>query len=158
MTLLFDVSPEEPTRKRGSAKRTSAPEHTPAKEPEKAPSIVGNPPARVFLPIGTIDDAYECAGGCGAWSHDILHEDGREWYVSCAICGTCQWVVGIKGHLKPRLVDFVMRDGRFAGMTFAEIERQPRGLDYLKWAAAEHPRPSVREVAKKHLDSKTGAP
>ena len=156
MSLLFDVSPEEPTRKRGSTKRSVALAATAQKEPEKAPSIVENPVAKAFMPIGTIDDAYECAGGCGAWAHDILHEEGREWYIACAFCGTAQWVAGIKGHLKPRPVDFVMRDGRFAGMTLSEIEQQPRGVDYLKWAAAEHPRPSVREVAKKHLDSKAG--
>lgn len=157
MSLLFDVSPDEPIRKRGSAKRAVAPAETTPNGPEKAPSIVGNPVARAFLPIGTIDDAYECAGGCGAWSHDILHEDGREWYIACAICGTGQWVAAIPGHLKPKPIDFVMRDGRFAGLTFAEIGQQPRGLDYLKWAAAEHPRPSVREVAKKHLDSTSTA-
>lgn len=158
MTLLFDVSPDEPTRKRGSAKRTGAPQPVSETEPKKAPIYIGESPARPILPIGTIDHTYDCAdAACGTQCHDILHEDGGEWYLVCAFCGTGQWVKAIKGHLKPQDRDFVLRDGRFAGLTLPEVERQPRGADYLKWAAESHPRPTVREACKKHLDRTVGA-
>jgi len=154
MNLLFDVSPDEPTRKRGSQKRSGAPLAVPEKEPEKKPFFIGELPARPILPIGMIDHTYDCADGrCGTQLHDILHEDGGDWYLSCVFCGTGQWVKAIKGHLKPQERTFVLRDGRFAGLTLPEVEKQPRGLDYLKWAAASHPRPTVREACKKHLDA-----
>jgi hypothetical protein len=154
MSLLFDVSPDEPTRKRGSQKRASTPQAAPEKEPEKKPFYIGELPTRAILPIGMIDHTYDCAdAACRTQCHDILHEDGGEWYLSCVFCGTGQWVKAIKGHLKPRDQEFVLRDGRFAGLTLPEVERQPRGLDYLKWAAESHPRPTVREACKKHLDA-----
>lgn len=158
MTLLFDVSPDEPTRKRGSAKKSNAqlPEQKP--EPEKTPSFVGELPTRAILPIGTIDHTYDCAdAACNTQCHDILHDEHGEWYLSCVFCGTGQWVKAIKGHLQPRDQEFVLRDGRFAGLTLAEVERQPRGLDYLKWAAESHPRPIVKEACKKHLDRTLGS-
>ena len=154
MTLLFDVSPDEPTRKRGSQKRTGAPQGVLEKESEKKPFFIGESPAHPILPIGTIDHTYECADGrCGAECHDIIQEDSGQWYLSCAFCGTSQWVKAIKGHLQPQEGNFVLRDGRFAGLTLPAVERQPRGLDYLRWAAASHPRPTVKEECKKHLDT-----
>jgi hypothetical protein len=157
MSLLFDVSPDEPTRRRGSAKRSSAPQAVPEKEPEKAPIYIGELPARAILPIGMIDHTYDCAdAACGTQCHDILHEDHGEWYLACAFCGTGQRVKAIKGHLKPREQEFVLRDGRFAGLTLAEVEKQPRGMDYLKWAAQSHPRSMVKEECKKHLDKTLG--
>jgi hypothetical protein len=153
MTLLFDVSPDEPTRKRGGGKRTGAPQAVPQKESEKEPSFIGQFPTRPILPIGTIDHTYDCAdAACGTQCHDILHEDHGEWYLACAFCGTGQWVRAIKGHLQAREQAFILRDGRFAGLTLAEVEKQPRGLDYLKWAAESHPRSMVKEECKKHLD------
>ena len=152
MSLLFDVSPDEPTRKRSSQKRTAAPPAVPEKEPDKKPFY--ELPTRAILPIGMIDHTYSCAdSACDTQCHDILHEDGGEWYLSCVFCGTGQWVKEIKGHLKPRDRDFVLRDGRFAGLTLPEVERQPRGLDYIKWAAESHPRPTVKEACKKHMDA-----
>jgi len=158
MSLLFDVFPDEPTKKRGSAKRTNARPSEPKQEPEKTLSYIGQLPTRAFLPIGTIDHTYDCAdAACGTQCHDILFEDHGEWYLSCVFCGTGQWAKAIKGHLKPREQEFVLRDGRFAGMTLAEVEKQPRGLDYLKWAATSHPRSMVKEACKTHLDNKVGA-
>lgn len=153
MSLLFDVSPDEPTRKRGSVKRSNAQAPTPKPEPEKTPYFIGELPVRAIQPIGMIDHTYDCADGrCGAQCHDILHEEHGDWYLSCVYCGTGQWVKAIKGHLKPRDQEFVLRDGRFAGLTLEEVEKQPRGLDYLKWAAMSHPRAVVKEACKKHLD------
>jgi hypothetical protein len=158
MTLLFDVSPDEPTRKRGSAKKSNAQTPAPKQESEKTLSYIGQLPARAILPIGMIDHTYDCAdAACGTQCHDIIHEDHGEWYLSCVFCGTGQWVKAIKGHLKPRDQEFVLRDGRFAGLTLDEVEKQPRGLDYLKWAAESHPRQMVKEACKKHLDRTVGA-
>ena len=154
MNLLFDVSPDEPTRKRGGQKRTGAPQAVPEIETEKKPFFIGELPARPILPIGMIDHTYDCAdAACNTQCHDILHEDGGDWYLSCVFCHTGQWVKAIKGHLKPRDQEFVLRDGRFAGLTLPEVERQPRGRDYIKWAAESHPRPAVKEACKKHLDA-----
>jgi hypothetical protein len=157
MTLLFDISPDEPTRKRGGPKRTGAPQAVPEKEPEEKPFFIGELPARAILPIGMIDHTYDCAdAACGTQLHDILHEDSGDWYLSCVFCGTGQWVKAIKGHLKPRGQEFVLRDGRFAGLTLPEVERQPRGLDYLTWAAESHPRPTVKDACQRHLDKTSG--
>ena len=153
MSLLFDVSPDEPTRRRGRAQKVAA-HPIEVEEPQKAPYYLGTSATRAILPIGMIDHTYNCAdAACGTQCHDILHEDGGEWYLSCSFCGTSQWVKAIKGHLKPRDQEFVLRDGRFAGLTLPEVEKQPRGLDYLKWAAESHPRPMVKEACKKHLDT-----
>jgi hypothetical protein len=155
MSLLFDVSPDEPTRKRPQRNRAGAPVETQTPEAEKAPYLLGQLPTRAILPIGTIDHTYDCAdAACGTQCHDILHEDRGEWYLVCAFCGTGQWVKAIKGHLQEREQGFVLRDGRFAGLTFAEVEKQPRGLDYLRWAAESHPRDAVKAAAKKHLDTR----
>ena len=153
MSLLFDVSPDEPTRKRSRAQKAAA-HQTESEEPKKAPYYLGAIAPRAILPIGMIDHTYACADGrCGTQLHDILHEEAGDWYLSCVFCGTGQWVKGIKGYLKPKDHEFVLRDGRFAGLTLPEVERQPRGADYIKWAAESHPRPAVREECKKHLDA-----
>jgi hypothetical protein len=157
MDTLFDITPDKPVRsskKRPSRAQTN--QTDPA--PEKAIYKADLRPQKAFLPIGTIDHTYDCADGrCGTQCHDILFEDHGEWYLSCVFCGTGQWAKAIKGHLKPREQEFVLRDGRFAGMTLAEVERQPRGLDYLKWAAESHPRTMVKEACKTHLDNTVGA-
>lgn len=155
MSLLFDVSPDEPTRKKGGQRGAAHPIQT--VETEKQPSFLVELPQKAILPIGMIDHTYDCADGrCNTQCHDILFEDRGEWYLSCVFCGTGQWVKAIKGHLKPREGVFVLRDGRFAGLTLAEVERQPRGMDYLKWAAESHPRDAVKEECKKHLDKTLG--
>jgi hypothetical protein len=157
MSLLFDISPDEPTRKKSRPVKAAAHPNELA-EPENTRSFIGQLPTRAILPIGTIDHTYDCAdAACNTQCHDILHDEHGEWYLSCVFCGTGQWVKAIKGHLKPRDQEFVLRDGRFAGLTLAEVEKQPRGLDYLKWAAESHPRPMVKEACKKHLDRTVGS-
>ena len=65
---------------------------------------------------------------------------------------TTSWkTTAIEGYLKPREVGFVFRDGRFAGKTIEEAAADPRGKDYIAWAAAEHKRPMVREACQKFL-------
>ena len=155
MTLLFDKSPEEPTRLAKRPRPAAVADAGATAVEVQAPRPL---PQRAILPIGTIDHTYACPDErCQAECNDILHEDGRHWLIQCAFCGLARWVPVIKGHLKPREEGFVLRDGRFAGLTLPEVEQRPRGLDYLRWAAESHPRPMVREAAKKHLAAKQGS-
>lgn len=102
--------------------------------------------------IGKIDDRFECPDDrCGSLAHDIVDEDRGEWRIECAFCGTGQRVRAVRGHLKAEDT-FVFRDGRCAGMTVAQAWREPRGQEYVTWAAESHPREAVRLACKKHLD------
>lgn len=150
MDTLFNISPDEPVRGKKSRARVARLEETPPEAIE--PVLKRSIPAATIL--GVIDDHFDCGdGACGARCHDIIEEEQGEWRIECAFCGTGQWVKAIKGHLKPKPQEFVLRDGRFAGLTFAQVAVQPRGADYIQWAAADHPRQIVREAAKKHLDT-----
>lgn len=103
--------------------------------------------------LGRIDGHYQCLDeACGAWAMDILDAYRGEWAVQCAFCETMQTVPAVAGVLKER-DDFVLNSGRFAGMTLDEVAQEPRGLDYIRWAVAEHPREAVRAACKKHLDA-----
>lgn len=146
MSLLFEITPEEPSKRRK------------ARRPEPAAQALPEPAAAtVSLPteiLGKIDDHYECHR-CGGRCHDILLEDAKDWFVACAFCGLMSWEKAVKGHLKPKAKEFVFADGRFAGRTVAEAAAEPNGMEYLRWAAGSHKRPTVREVCKNHLDSLT---
>lgn len=150
--MLFDISPDEPEpRKTGKARARgkAAPPPAETAEVEIAPIYLGQRAARPAL--GTIDGPFACAdGACGAFAHDVLDDEDGEWLIECAICGTRQRVAAIRNHLKPRGEQFTVSDGRFAGLTLDEIERQPRGREWLAWAVAEHPRQAVREAVRKH--------
>lgn len=105
--------------------------------------------------IGTIDHTYRCADEkCGAECHDILDEEGFEWRIECCFCGAGQRVRAIRGHLKPKGDGFVFIDGRFEGKTVDEAAAEPRGLDYVKWAAEHHKRQAVRNACKTFLDNR----
>lgn len=107
----------------------------------------------VVMPIGKIDDTYDCIDeACGAACHDIISEEGGQWYIECAFCGAGQWVRAVRSKAAPKEAEFVFRDGRCAGKTIAQAAADPFGLDYLRWAAQSHPRPTVREACGKHLD------
>ena len=150
MKYLFDV---EPTVKKKPKRPAAVPEVV---DEHDAVALKYAPPSpRADVAIGTIDDdTYRCSHpACGAGAQDILQEHGKEWLIACAFCGTMQWVKVIAGHLTPRTEEFRFRDGRFAGMTPAEASREPRGPDYLSWAAESHPRPAVREAVKSYLDA-----
>lgn len=151
MTLLFDVSPtDDPERKKSKSRRRADGASEKVESPKKRLFTRESPSSAI---LGRINDTFDCGdGACNSQCHDILVEDRGEWRIACAFCGTAQWVDAIPGHLKPREQEFVLHEGRFAGMTFAEIERHPRGSDYITWAAASHPKQIVRDAAKKHLD------
>ena len=160
MSLLFDVSPEEPGKKsKSKAKTPSLPRPSAVLEkPEKAPIYIGKPASI----LGRLDDAECIDESCQAQAHDIVDEGMVDlkgngikepaWHLECCFCGTGQWVAVIKGHLKEKPVEFTFRDGRFAGQTIAEAATHPRGMDYLTWAAAGHPRQAVRESVRTWLD------
>lgn len=148
MSLLFDVSPEEPRR--------SKKERVKAAPAAEASAIAFRPPPAVAVILGRIDHTYQCPS-CAAECNDIIEDERGEWRLECVFCGTGQWVKAIKDHLKPRERGFVLHKGRFAGLTLDEVEAQPRGVDYIAWAAAEHPSPAVKDACKRHLDKTTAA-
>lgn len=148
MSLLFDISPEEPQKRRAARALMPASQNQPGRS-SSPHTYKGAQTAEI---IATIDDHFTCADeSCGASSHDIIGEDGGEWAIECALCGTGQRVRAIKGHLKPKPQEFAFRDGRFAGMTLSATAAAPRGPDYLRWAAASHPRQSVRDAVQTWL-------
>jgi hypothetical protein len=154
MNLLFDTSPGEvPDQKKARARKLAAPPQAAEQAAEKAPLFIGKRPLRAILPIGKIDDTFVCIDDrCGAECHDILHEDSGEWLLGCCFCNSTQWVRAIPGHIKPKEHEFVFRDGRFAGMSIDEAAVQPRGMDYIEWAAKSHTRPSVKAACQTWLD------
>jgi len=138
--LLFDTSPEP------KSKRVARAESPPA-EPYRP--IYISPPKR----MGVYDDEPCIDSNCRCSASDIIDESRGQWLLECCFCGTKQWVKAIAGHLEPRQEEFRFRDGRFAGLSIAEVSAQPRGKDYLKWASDGHPRPAVREAVKTWIAS-----
>ena len=103
--------------------------------------------------LGKIDEKFACADDrCTSTTHDIVDESRGEWLIECSFCGTGQRVRAIRGHLKAE-DSFTFRDGRCAGLTVAQAWREPRGQEYVVWAAESHPREAVRLACKKHLDA-----
>jgi len=149
MSLLFDTSPEEPERKK-SRKRAAEPA-----PPAPAPTAASLPAVAV-PPLGRLDDGVACLDtSCQGQCHDIVEEIKGQWRLECCFCGTGQWVPVIRGRLPPPAEggDFVFRGGRFDGQTIAQSARTERGVDYIKWAAAEHPRPAVKKACETYLAS-----
>lgn len=160
MSMLFDVSPDEPARRPSRKSRVSAANLREKQEPEKGASYIRALPPRAIKAIGRIDHVYECADTrCRGSAHDIIHEDSGDWLIQCVFCNTAQWVPVVKDHLPKRPADeFVFRDGRFAGLSISEAWEQPRGQDYVRWCAVDHPRPAVKQAAKTWLDAKEQRP
>lgn len=150
MSTLFDISPEEPVKKRGARAKGRGPS-APEAESEKTPLLYREiaPNAEI---IGKIDDRFVCAdSACGASSHDIVGEDLAEWAIECAACGTMQRVRAIKGFLRPKEQEFAFEEGRFAGQTISQVWADNRGREYLQWAAESHRRQSVRDSVRSWL-------
>ena len=151
MSTLFDIQPEEPTKK-ARARANGGTPPAPKQEPQKTPSFIGELPPRAIKALGKLDHTRECADSlCRGSAHDIIHEEGGEWLIQCCFCNTAQWVPVIHGHLEPQEAEFVFRDGRFAGLTIDEAVALPRGLDYVIWAAKEHKRPAVKTACETWL-------
>jgi len=151
MSTLFDIQPEEPTRKaRARAKGGTPP--APKQEPQKTPSFIGQTAPSAIKALGTLDEGHECADStCRGTAHDIIHEESGEWLIQCAFCNTAQWVPVVKGHLAPKEDEFVFRDGRFSGLSIDEAVALPRGVEYVIWAAKEHKRPAVKAACETWL-------
>jgi hypothetical protein len=162
--MLFDVSPEEPQKKRQSKRRPSQPE-TPSEPvfsvPRNSDQFVGY--------MGSVDGIQCADSSCGCEAHDItevgmavVSGDRKEpaWMVECFCCGTKQWisrqdsrfdepeedVVSAGGN------DFVFDDGPFSGKTPAEVFAE-YGRGVLEMLARDAYHPTWREPCQKHLDS-----
>jgi hypothetical protein len=152
VSTLFDISPEEPTK--GGKSRLRRPAVAAHKKTDSAPIYKRELPTRPIKALGRLDHVHECGDTlCRGSAHDIIHEDRGEWLIQCCFCHTAQWVPVVPGHLQPKQDEFVFRDGRFAGLTIDEALEQPRGRDYVTWAAANHPRPAVRDACENHIDA-----
>lgn len=156
MPLLFDVSPEEPSRKGASRSRRPGGDETPKLDEFVPPVIAPVPPPAA---LGTIDHTYACPDRrCGAECHDILSEEDGLWRLECCFCGTMHWVKVIRGHLKPKAEEFRFRDGICQGMTIDQAAATTNGIDYIEWAAESHKRDAVRAACKTWLDARRAAP
>jgi hypothetical protein len=147
VSLLFDTSPEEPQKRRG---RRSAPPPAETPTPEKPLIYIGE----AAPPLGRLDGTVTCPDeNCQSQCHEILDEVRGQWRIECVFCGTGQWVPVVRGHLPPppQGGGFVLRGGRFDGKTIDTVARLERGMDYLAWAAKEHPRPSVKKACQEYL-------
>ena len=151
MNQLFDTSPiedQDSTKRRPSKRRVAKePEHP---EPPPSDDALAVILARPAIILGRLDGHMACHR-CLGTAHDIIEDYGREWQIECCFCGLREDIPAIEGYLKPKEVGFVFRDGRFAGKTIEEAAADPRGMDYIAWAAKEHKRPPVREACEKFL-------
>ena len=150
--MLFDTSPEEPVKSKARARKKVVATEEAAQPAQNTPSFMVKrlPLAR----LGTIDGHYTCAdSACGAAAMDIIDEHRGQWTLECVYCGTGCVEPALAGHLKPREEAFVFRDGRFAGQTISAVLEHARGLDYVRWAAKDHPRQAVRDACRIHLDA-----
>lgn len=112
------------------------------------------PARREYRIIGRIEDVHRCADeSCGSGIHDIIDEGGGFWAIECMFCGTVQRVKAIRGHIKPKQDVFTFQAGDYAGMTIEDVYADPRGRDYVEWAAEEHKVQAVRDACRKHLDA-----
>lgn len=106
--------------------------------------------------IGKADGIFACENGdCGCTAHDVIDEYKGIWLVECFVCGTKVRMPAVKGVSVSKKAgsDFVFRDGRFAGIEISEVASLEVGMEYLKWAAEEHPRNFVKEACRSWLDS-----
>jgi hypothetical protein len=149
---LFDIAPDEPQRK-----RSARPAATDA--PQVAPAPLPRRPSAAIKPIGEIEgEPCTCkAFGevCNTTLWDIFYEDKGDWLVGCWACGAVKWTPVVMGHLPDRST-FIVRGGRFDGMTFDQIAQEPRGLDTIKLYAGDVKRQSLCTEAKKWLDANPG--
>lgn len=152
MGMLFEKAPDAidvPSKKKGRKKAAEA------AAPAEAAEAGSYRRDYAFVPsLGMLTHTYACADeACGAECHDIIDEFRGEWLLQCCFCGTMQTQPSIEGVIEPKKDEFVFRDGRFAGQGISEVLRQPRGEDYVRWAAKEHKREAVRQACQAALDS-----
>jgi len=70
---------------------------------------------------------------------------GRYW------CPSCETTRGFASTPLDQAASWRMQFGKYAGWSLLEIDREPRGRDYLRWAAANIPR--AREMISAYLEA-----
>lgn len=144
MSLLFDIAPEEPEKKSRRKKAAETPKEADVFSPAVPALVRGH---SEFLGRADFDDIECLDESCRGTAHDIDDESGSMWFLRCAWCGTGQWVKARKTKItKAGDEDFRMTEGRFAGLTLNEVASQAVGMDYISWAAKEHPRQAVKNA------------
>lgn len=154
MSMLFDTSPIEDEDGRKKKKSKRAKQEPPA--PTTSSLIVDDSPTNY---LASIDGHYTCER-CGMTILDLVDtrktDQGNKWLVQCGWgCLLLMLVDPVPGLLdaedrKQRDV-FRMRDGRFAGKSFEEIDAEG-GRWYIESLVAVSKRSAVQEAAKKYLD------
>lgn len=166
MTFLFDVSPEEipDASKSAPSRKRRQPSAGVQQSAEAADGGKKEAEAAIFLPqrrrndtiIGRSAGHYQCGyEGCGSAYFDILDEWRGEWFVECMVCGTGQYVPAVSGVLQTpdNAGEFVFADGRYEGLSMAEVAADKNGPTYIAWAAENHKREAVRIACKKWIDA-----
>ena len=97
----------------------------------------------MWWPADNVAICPECASRC----HDATRRHGRKALLVCNYCGLGIWVLGAPEP--PSEQTQRMESGRFAGMTFAEIEMEPNGRRYIEYLKENDS--SLSEAAKRHL-------
>lgn len=156
MNYLFDVSPTEvpDERKKKQSRRK------PAEAAAEGHGIV-HARRRNESIIGRSEGHYTCADeACGSTQFDILDDWRGEWFIECMLCGTGQSVVAVPGVIETpdNAADFVFSDGRYEGLSIAEVHADENGPAYLSWAAKSHKREAVRVACQKWIDSSAVQP
>lgn len=155
--LLFDTSPEEPEKKK-ARKQPAAVVAVAETEPERPPA--GSFDIGPVEYLGRCDDEYQCVDeSCLCGAHDVVDGAPGRWRIQCFACGTIQTVPSVPCAVEAPAESpacgeqgsFVLRGGIFDGLSLGEAWLRPRGQDYVKWAAKEHPRPAVRDACEKWL-------
>lgn len=148
---MFDVSPDEPVKKKGRSSRRKE-----AAAVETTDAFL--PPTYTAEILGQVRDLHECADTrCRSQQFDIIDDYKGEWKLECMICGTGQWVTALPGILPDSEVEqFTFRDGIFGGRTIDEAAKEENGMDYIEWAASSHKRAAVQKACRTWLDSRAG--
>jgi len=97
----------------------------------------------MWWPADNVVACPDCASRC----HDATLRRGRDTLLVCNYCGLGVWV--FDGPSPPSEQTERMETGRFAGMTFAEIEKPPNGRRYIEYLKENDS--TLSEAAKRHL-------
>lgn len=150
--MLFDASPEEVEqagKKKARKRRVVASDETPARVAVRAE--LRQEDAKYIASIEGHVTCDECGIGVVDLVCERLVNGQKKWLVQCGwSCLTCWLIDPIPGILDQedrrqasQKKEFVVRDGRFAGMTFSQMERghvqalAAKGRTYVAAAAKE---------------------
>lgn len=102
---------------------------------------------------GILTDLLTCRR-CGGSAHDFLREDGKQWVLQCVFCSDIERLANPPKKPEPAPParqrdqdEFRFQFGRFAGLTIAEADAQPRGREYLEFMLSSNDklRPRIEE-------------